>query len=72
MTRALIATAAAAVLAAGVDEIEARRIERGLATGRPVGLERLVRVLEKRLGRKLAAGPPRWPKGRPRKAARRS
>ena len=54
-------------LADGVDEIEVRRIERGLTTGRPAGSSEFVRGLEERLGRPLAARPPGWPKGRKRK-----
>jgi putative transposase len=58
-------------LADGVDEIEVRRIERALTTGRPAGSDEFVRGPEKRLGQALAAGPPGWTKGRERKWARR-
>ncbi|MHC5058308.1 MAG: transposase [Planctomycetota bacterium] len=47
----------------GMDEIEARELERALSTGRPVGSAAFVEGLERRYGRRLTAGRP----GRPRK-----
>jgi putative transposase len=48
----------------------AKLIELHLRTGRPLGNDSWVKSLEKRLGRKLAAGPPGWPKGRKRRGVR--
>ncbi len=47
----------------GIDELEARELEKRLSDGRPWGSARFVRGLEKRFGRRLTAGKP----GRPRK-----
>ena len=55
-----------AFLQNGVDEIEAKRLERHLGSGRPLGSRGFVRGLERRLGRELARGR----RGRPRKDER--
>jgi len=55
------------VLREGQDEIEARRIELHMGTGRPYGDDRWAKRLEKRTGRKLRPQPIGWPKGKPRK-----
>jgi len=47
----------------GMDEIEARELEKRPSTGRPLGSAAFVEGLEKRYGRRLTAGRP----GRPRK-----
>ena len=49
----------------GIDELEAKELEKRLATGRPWGDERFIGRLEKRLGRSLKRGRPGPPKGRP-------
>ena len=49
----------------GIDELEARELEKRLSTGRPWGDERFIGGLEKRLGRDLRKGRPGPPKGRP-------
>ncbi len=51
----------------GIDELEARELEKRLSDGRPCGSARFVQGLEKRFGRRLTAGRP----GRPRKRKRR-
>ncbi len=50
----------------GIDEIEARELEKRLSDGRPWGSPRFVRGLERRLGRELARGSV----GRPRSGER--
>ena len=47
----------------GVEEFIARRVERGLSTGRPVGSEEFVRRLEKLTGRQLRRRRPGPSKG---------
>ena len=54
------------VLRDGEDELEAKRIERHLGTGRPLGGEKWVRGLERRTGRVLRPRKGGWPKGKPR------
>ncbi len=61
-----------AFLAQGIEEAEARRLERRLAAGKPLGSEEFVRRLERRLGRELHAGKPGWPKGRRRGKSRKA
>ena len=56
----------AGVLRDGEKEAERRRIELHSGTGRPMGEERWVKGLERRLERRLLALPTGWPKGRPR------
>jgi len=51
----------------GIDEMEAKRLERALAGGLPCGSEAFVEGLERRFGRRLTPGRP----GRPRKKRRR-
>ncbi len=60
------------LLADGVDEIAAKRIEKHLSTGRPLGGDGFVRRLEKRTGRNLVAQKGGWPRGKPRGRRRRS
>ncbi len=57
----------ATFLADGMDEIAARRLERALSTGRPLGSERFVEGLEKRTGRRLKRRRPGPPKRRRRR-----
>ena len=54
-------------LADGVDEIESRRLEKHLSSGRPCGSEEFVVGLEERTGRRLRALKRGWRKGRRRK-----
>ena len=54
------------LLADGLDELEAKRLERSLSTGRPVGSKGFVTRLEERLGRDLAPRTGGWPKGKKR------
>ena len=56
-----------AFLGERIEEIEARRLERRLSTGRPLGSLEFLRDLEERLGREIVVGKPGWPKGRSRK-----
>ncbi len=56
-----------ALLADGLDEIEAKRLEKHLRTGRPCGSEEFVIGLEKRTGRRLRPLKRGWRKGRRRK-----
>ena len=56
-----------AFLRDGIDDIEARRIERALSGGLPLGSAGFVEGLERRFKRRLTAGRP----GRPRKKQRR-
>jgi len=51
----------------GIDEMEARRMERHLWTGRPLGSEEFVRGLEERTRRRLRPLKRGWRKGRRRK-----
>ena len=53
-----------------VFEVVAKRLERSLSTGRPVGSPEFVEGLERRLGRDLAPRTGGWPKGRKRKRRR--
>jgi len=57
------------VLKDGQDELERIRIELHMNTGRPLGNDRWVKGIERRLDRRLRAMPIGWPKG---KARRRS
>ena len=50
-----------------VFEVVARRLERGLSTGRPVGSAEFVAMLEKRTGRELKLRKRGWRTGRARK-----
>ena len=56
-----------AFLGEGVDELEARRLERGLSTGRPVGSEEFVGRIEKLTGRRFRPRKPGPPRGRKRR-----
>jgi len=58
------------LLSEGVEDVVAKRLERGLSTGRPVGSPEFVEGLERRLGRDLAPRTGGWPKGRKRKRRR--
>jgi len=51
----------------GMDEIAAKRLERHLGSGRPLGSEGFVRMLEKRTGRELVPRKRGWRTGRARK-----
>ena len=55
------------LLSDGVEEVVAKRLERSLSTGRPVGSREFVQGLERRLGRDLAPRTGGWPKGKKRK-----
>jgi REP-associated tyrosine transposase len=55
------------VLREAEDELERLRIELHMNTGRPLGSDKWVRSLERRLDRRLMAMPIGWPKGQPRK-----
>ena len=55
------------VLGKAEDELERLRIELHINTGRPLGSDKWVRSLERRLDRRLMAMPIGWPKGRSRK-----
>jgi len=55
------------VLRDGQEEIEAKRIELHMGTGRPYGADSWAKGLEKKTGRRLRPEPIGWPKGRPRK-----
>jgi putative transposase len=57
----------AAFLGDGMDEMEARRMERHLSTGRPLGSEEFVTALEERTRRRLRPLKRGWRKGRGRK-----
>ncbi len=50
-----------------MDEVEARRLERALSTGRPLGSEGFVEGLERRAGRRLRRLRPGPPKRRRRR-----
>ena len=52
----------------GIDEMEAKELEKRVSTGRPWASDRFVLRLAKRLGRQLKKGRPGPPKGRPRPA----
>ena len=58
------------LLSDGVEEVVAKRLERSLSTGRPVGSREFVQGLERRLGRDLAPRTGGWPKGKKRKRRR--
>jgi putative transposase len=58
------------LLSDGVEDVVAKRLERSLSTGRPVGSREFVRRLERRLGRDLAPRTGGWPKGKKRKRRR--
>ena len=51
----------------GIDEIDAKRLERHLGSGRPLGSEGFVRMLETRTGRELKPRKRGWRTGRGRK-----
>jgi REP-associated tyrosine transposase len=55
------------VLRDGQDALERLQIELHMNTGRPLGSDRWVRSLERRLDRRLMALPVGWPKGKSRK-----
>lgn len=59
-----------AFLRDGIDELEARELEKRLSTGRPWGSEGFVEDLEMRLGRTLRKGKPGAIRGRPRRRNR--
>ena len=59
-----------AFLRDGIDELEARELEKRLSTGRPWGSEGFVEDLEMRLGRTLRKGKPGAILGRPRRRNR--
>ncbi len=59
------------VLKDGQDELERIRIELHMNTGRPLGSDRWVKGIERRLDRRLRAMPIGWPKGEPRKKRKR-
>jgi len=50
----------------GIDEIAAKRLQRHLGSGRPLGTRGFVEMLEKRTGRELAPQKRGWRKGRAR------
>jgi putative transposase len=54
------------LLAARIDALESERLEQSLSTGRPVGSERFVARIEKRLDRDFSVRKGGWPKGRKR------
>jgi putative transposase len=56
-----------AVLQDGIDEMEAKRLERHLSSGRPCGSRGFVEMLERRTGRELRPRRRGWRKGRARK-----
>ena len=51
----------------GEDEQERIRIELHMNTGRPLGSDRWVKGIERRLDRRLRAMPIGWPEGKARK-----
>ena len=53
-----------AFLQDGIDQMQAKRMERHASTGRPLGSEEFVVSLEKKTGRRLRRQKPGWPKGR--------
>ena len=60
-----------AFLQDGIDDLEARELEKRLSTGRPWGSNGFIEDIEQRLGRTLRRGKPGPPKGRPRGDTRR-